>query len=99
MVNQYPQDIRRWILTKGGVAKMTIAQMWTLRAELLRRQRAGNQVESCQIAAQPAEAGDQAGLDRLDPSAEDDGNRRGCRLGRQRGRTVTGDEDGDLPAN
>lgn len=32
MVNQYPQDIRRWILTKGGVAKMTIAQMWTLRA-------------------------------------------------------------------
>jgi hypothetical protein len=32
MVNQYPQDIRKWILTKGGVAKMTIAQMWTLRA-------------------------------------------------------------------
>jgi hypothetical protein len=67
--------------------------------ELLRRQRARNQVKPCQIAAGAAEAGDEAGLNRLDPSAKDDGDRRGCRLGRQRGRTVTGDEYGDLPAN
>jgi len=30
--NQYPQDIRRWIKAKGGLDKMTIAQMWTLDA-------------------------------------------------------------------
>jgi hypothetical protein len=35
MINQYPQDIRKWIISKGGVAKMTILQMWTLEAEEL----------------------------------------------------------------
>jgi hypothetical protein len=35
MINQYPQDIRAWIIAKGGVEKMTIAQMWTLSAEEL----------------------------------------------------------------
>jgi hypothetical protein len=32
MVNQYPQDIRKWIMAKGGVEKMNIQQMWTLDA-------------------------------------------------------------------
>jgi hypothetical protein len=32
MVNQYPQDIRKWIMDKGGVEKMNIQQMWTLDA-------------------------------------------------------------------
>src|SRR5262249_36890508 len=67
--------------------------------ELLRRQRARDQIKPCQIAARSVEAGDQAGLDRLDPSAEDDGNRGGRRLGRERGRTITGDENGDQAAN
>src|SRR6516225_427172 len=35
MVNQYPQDIRAWIIAKGGVEKMTIWQMWKLDAEEL----------------------------------------------------------------
>jgi hypothetical protein len=32
MLDQYPQDIRLWIMAKGGVEKMTIEQMWTLAA-------------------------------------------------------------------
>jgi hypothetical protein len=32
MINSYPQDIRRWIIAKGGVEKMTVAQVWTLGA-------------------------------------------------------------------
>jgi hypothetical protein len=32
MINSYPQDIRRWIIAKGGVEKMTIEQAWTLSA-------------------------------------------------------------------
>jgi hypothetical protein len=32
MLNQYPQDIRIWIRDRGGVDKMTIVQLWTLRA-------------------------------------------------------------------
>jgi hypothetical protein len=35
MINQYPQDIRTWILAKGGVDKMNIWQMWKLDAEEL----------------------------------------------------------------
>jgi hypothetical protein len=36
--------------------------------ELLRRQRARDQIKPCQIAARSVEAGDEAGLDRLNPS-------------------------------
>jgi hypothetical protein len=32
MINSYPQDIRRWIIAKGGVEKMTVAQVWMLGA-------------------------------------------------------------------
>jgi len=35
MVNQYPQDIRAWIIAKGGVEKMNIQQMWKLDASEL----------------------------------------------------------------
>jgi hypothetical protein len=35
MINQYPQDIRAWIIAKGGTDKMTILQLWTLSAEEL----------------------------------------------------------------
>jgi hypothetical protein len=35
MVNEYPQDIRAWIIAKGGVEKMNIWQMWELTAEEL----------------------------------------------------------------
>jgi hypothetical protein len=37
MVNQYPQDIRLWIIAKGGVAKMALEQMRTLDATELWR--------------------------------------------------------------
>jgi hypothetical protein len=33
MVMQYPQDIRDWIMAKGGVEKFTIYAMWKLTAE------------------------------------------------------------------
>jgi hypothetical protein len=32
MIDQYPQDIRNWILAKGGVEKMNVQQMLTLDA-------------------------------------------------------------------
>jgi hypothetical protein len=32
MLNNYPQDIRRWIIARGGVDKMSVAQFWTLDA-------------------------------------------------------------------
>jgi hypothetical protein len=67
--------------------------------DLLGLQRAGNQVKPCQIAARAAEAGDQAPLDRVDTGTKHDRNRRGRRLGRQRGQAVTGDDHGDWPAN
>jgi hypothetical protein len=35
MVNQYPQDIRAWIIAKGDVEKMNIQQMWKLDASEL----------------------------------------------------------------
>jgi hypothetical protein len=35
MFNQYPQDIREWIKTKGGIEKLTIFAMWKLDAEEL----------------------------------------------------------------
>jgi hypothetical protein len=67
--------------------------------ELLRRQRAGNQVHAGQVAARTAEAGDQAGLDRLDAGVEDNWNRGRRSLRRQRRRAVAGDKHGDLPAS
>src|SRR5262249_10608479 len=67
--------------------------------ELLCRQWAGNHVDTRQVAAWAVETRDQADLNRVDPGVEDDGNRRGRRLGRQRGRAVAGDKYGDLLAN
>jgi hypothetical protein len=37
MVNQYPEDVRAWIIAKGGVEKMNIQQMWKLDASELWR--------------------------------------------------------------
>jgi hypothetical protein len=35
MIDQYPDDIRHWIKTKGGIKKMTVENMWTLPASEL----------------------------------------------------------------
>ena len=35
MLAQYPQDIRNWLMARGGVANMTIHNFWELRAEEL----------------------------------------------------------------
>jgi hypothetical protein len=35
MVDQYPQAIREWIIDRGGVAKMTVGEPWTLDAPTL----------------------------------------------------------------
>ena len=32
MFNSYPENIRAWLLDKGGVEKMTIEEMWILTA-------------------------------------------------------------------
>jgi hypothetical protein len=56
--------------------------------------------DSCQVAARPAEAGDKTNPNRVVGDDEDDGDRRGCRLGRQRRRGTSGcDDHGDLSTN
>jgi Mannose-6-phosphate isomerase len=65
----------------------------------LRRQLLGEEVDTCQVAARPGEAGDQACPDRVFGDGEDDGDRRDRRLGRQRRRFTGRDDDRDLSAN
>ena len=43
-------------------------------------------IDPCQVAARPGEAGDKTKPDRVFADGEDDGDRRGCRLGRERRR-------------
>jgi hypothetical protein len=69
------------------------------KAELLRRQRAGNQVDAGQVAARAAEAGDEANLHWIDSGVEDNWNCGSCGLRRQRGRPIAGEDHGDLPAD
>ena len=64
------------------------------------RQLSIEKIDPCQVAARPGEAGDKTKPDRVFGDDEDDGDRRGCRLGRQRRSEVAGRGDhGDLPAN
>ena len=64
------------------------------------RQLGSEKIDACQVAARPGEAGDKTKLDRVFGDDEDDGDRRGCRLGRQRRSGTSGrDDHGDLPAN
>ena len=50
----------------------------------LRRQLTTEKIDACQVAARPSQAGDKTKLDRVFADQENDGDRRGCRLGRQR---------------
>ena len=63
-------------------------------------QLANEKVNACQVAARPAEAGHKTEPDWVFADNEDDGDRRGCRLGRQRrsGTSVCCDH-GDPSAN
>ena len=64
------------------------------------RQLATEKIDPGQVAARPGEAGDKTEPDRVFAGDEDDGDRRGCRLGRQRdGSTADRGDHGDLPAN
>ena len=48
------------------------------------RQLGIEKIDPCQVAARPGEAGDKTKPDRVFADDEDDGDRRGCRLGRER---------------
>ena len=64
------------------------------------RQLSVEKIDTCQVAARPGEAGDKTKPDRVVADDEDDGDRRGCRLGRERRSGASGRGDhGDLPAN
>src|SRR5262249_19408187 len=66
----------------------------------LRRQLAAQKIDSRQVAARPSEAGDETKPDRVIASDEDDGERRGCRLGGECRRVTSGRGDyGNLAAN
>ena len=52
------------------------------------RQLSSENIDACQVAARPGKAGDKTKLDRVFADVEDDGDRRGCRLGRQRRRGI-----------
>jgi hypothetical protein len=57
-------------------------------------------IHARQVAARPGEVGDEPKPDRVYSDDEDDGDRRGCRLGRQRRSGTSGHHDhGNLPAN
>ena len=57
-------------------------------------------IDARQVAARPGEAGDKTKPDRVFADDEDDGDRRGCRLGREcRRRGSERGDHGDLPAN
>ena len=59
-----------------------------------------DKIDPCQVAARPGEAGDKTKPDRVVANGEDDGDRRGCRLGRERHRgAFDRDDHGDLSAN
>ena len=56
----------------------------TQEVQPLCRQLTIEKIDPCQVAARPGEAGDKTKPDRVFVDDEDDGDRRGCRLGRQR---------------
>ena len=57
-------------------------------------------IEPCQVAARPGEAGDKTKSDRVLAGEKDDWDCRGCRLGREmRGDTSARDDHPDAPAN
>ena len=63
-------------------------------------QLATEKIDPRQVAARPGEAGDKTEPDRVFGDDEDDGDRRGCRLGRERRSGASGRGDhGDLSAN
>ena len=63
-------------------------------------QLANEKIDTRQVAARPRKAGDKTKPDRVVGDAEDDGDRRGCRLGRERHSGASGrDNDGSLPAD
>ena len=66
----------------------------------LRRQVNRKKIDACQVSARPSEAGDKAAFDRIGTGQEDDGNRRGYRLGGGRRYSCAGRGDnGDLFTN
>ena len=68
--------------------------------QLLRPQLGDEKIDTGRIAAWSTETRGKTKLDRVFGDAEDDGDRRGCRFGRQRRRDAAGRGDhGDLPAN
>ena len=60
---------------------------------------AGEKAHAGDVAARPVEAGDEAAADRVAADREDDRNRCGCGLGRQRRSVPLRDDHGHLPAN
>ena len=56
-------------------------------------------IDACQVTVRPGEADDKTKPDRIFGGAEDDGNLRGCRLGRERGGGDACNDHCDLSAN
>jgi hypothetical protein len=61
----------------------------------LRRQLTAEEINPCQVAARLGEAGDKTEPDRVFGRDEDNRDRRGCRLGGQRRRTICGSDHRD----
>ena len=58
-----------------------------------------HKIDACRVAARPGNARDKTKPDRVVGNGEDDGDRRGCRLGRGRRRRADRDDHGNLAAN
>ena len=72
----------------------------TKQPQLFRRQLPIEKVDPCQVAARPSEADDKTQTNRVRGGEEDDRDRRGCSLGRNRHvGTSARDDHGSWPAN
>jgi hypothetical protein len=71
----------------------------TQEVQPLRRQLAADKVDARRVAARPIKAGDKTKLDRVFGEREDNGDCRGCRLGRERGSVGACDNYRNLRSN
>jgi hypothetical protein len=84
----------------GRLCALACGQQLMQEFQPLCRQLTTEKIDPCRVAAGPGEASDKTKPDRVFGDAEDDGNRRGCCLGRQRRCNTSGRGDyGDLPMN
>ena len=86
-------------ITEGPKALTAYRHHLTQEIQPFCRQLSREHIDPCEVTAGPGEAGDKTKPDRVFADDEDDGDRRGCRLGRDRPSISRCCDHGDLAAN